>query len=174
MQSEKRGVKIDPTPILGLQGLRSVHSRPHCGRQRGRRIAADALRPTHCGRRIAADAQFAVQLWTTMHRPHHHSSLQSHIVVGFPMFHYRSASGRMRPTHRSDRWDHSPNRPHAADAMRPTMNAVMHFKSLSQMRPTRGQPTMNRPLIAYSMHACFWAFWLSYPYTAYYSLITRD
>ena len=24
--------------------------------------------------------------------------------------------------------------------------------------------------IAYYMHACFWAFWLSYPYTTYYSL----
>ena len=33
----------------------------------------------------------------------------------------------------------------AADATRPTMNGIMHFKSLSQMRPTL-RSTMNRHL----------------------------
>ena len=68
------------------------------------------------------------------------------------MFHYSSAIKRMHPTHRSDRFDHSLNRPHAADA-RPTCgrrNAADNerhnsFIVLSQMRPTRGRRAADDP-----------------------------
>ena len=73
---------------------------------------------------------------------------------------YRSASGRMRPTHqmiaaitrqigrmRSTRGRRCGRR--AADAVQPTMDAVMHFQSFltnaADARPTL-RPTMNRPL----------------------------
>ena len=61
--------------------------------------------------------------------------------MGFPISRYLGAIGRMRPTHRSDRSDHSPNRPHAAAYER--RNA---FPLTSHMRPTL-RPTMNRPLV---------------------------
>ena len=82
--------------------------------------------------------------WASTHSKskHHQISLLTFIVGWLPMFYYRSAIKRAWPTHRSDRSDHSPNRPRAADARptsRATMNGTMHSTnsySISQTRPT--------------------------------------
>ena len=50
-----------------------------------------------------------------MHSKHHQSSLRTSIVWELLPFRQRPHAADARPTHRSDRCDHSPNRPHAAD-----------------------------------------------------------
>ena len=84
----------------------------HCGRR-----AAD-VRPTHCGRRSICRSIYEL-LCVGRVRRMHQSSLQesycSEISRDFQCF----ATVTHASMHRSDRCDHSPNRPHAADA-RPT------------------------------------------------------
>ena len=125
------------------------------------RRATDA-QPT-CGRRIAADAQFAVPTMNYYASAAcvecFKAGYKSHILVGFQDFQC-FATVTHASTHRSDRCDHSPNQPHAANArptFRPTLrrraadyerhNAFLVFITNALDARLTLRPTMNRPLI---------------------------